>query len=136
MTGGPRVIDLSVPTGPGPGEPIPVEIEYQRHAQTAPLVAGIFGATVEDLEAGDGDGAGGPGLLGAGGAGKEGSGQGGDGSQDVSAAHCSLPGVACRRPCGRSAAGRLVPGPRGDDAAGARREGRRPPPQLSSSLSQ
>lgn len=27
-----RVIDLSVPTGPGPGEPIGPQIEYQDHA--------------------------------------------------------------------------------------------------------
>lgn len=51
---GPRIVDLSVPTGPGPGEPIPVVIDPQTHSDTAALVAGIFGATEADLPDGQG----------------------------------------------------------------------------------
>ncbi len=49
-----QVIDLSVPTGPGPGEPIAPQIEYQDHAATAPLLAQIFGCSVEELPGGQG----------------------------------------------------------------------------------
>ena len=49
-----RVIDLSVPTGPGPGEPIAPQIEYQDHASTAPLLAQIFGCSVDELPDGQG----------------------------------------------------------------------------------
>ena len=49
-----RVIDLSVPTGPGPGEPIAPQIEYQDHASTAPLLAQIFGCEPSDLPDGQG----------------------------------------------------------------------------------
>ena len=38
-----KIIDLSVPTGPGPGEPLPPSIDYEDHAKTAPLIAQIFG---------------------------------------------------------------------------------------------
>ncbi|MDP9383977.1 MAG: cyclase family protein [Actinomycetota bacterium] len=49
-----RVIDLSVPTGPGPGEPIAPQIEYQDHAATAPLLGQIFGCAPEELPDGQG----------------------------------------------------------------------------------
>ncbi len=49
-----RVIDLSVPTGPGRGEPIAPQIEYQDHAATAPLLGQIFGCAPEELPDGQG----------------------------------------------------------------------------------
>lgn len=44
-----RIVDLSVRTGPGPGEPLPPTIVYESHEQTAPLLAQIFGCALEDL---------------------------------------------------------------------------------------
>ena len=49
-----RIVDLSVPTGPGPGEPLPPTIDYDDHAKTAPLIAQIFGCEVGDLPDGQG----------------------------------------------------------------------------------
>ena len=49
-----KIIDLSVPTGPGPAEPLPPSIEYEDHAKTAPLIAQIFGCDVSDLPDGQG----------------------------------------------------------------------------------
>ena len=49
-----KIIDLSVPTGPGPGEPLPPTIDYEDHEKTAPLIAQIFGCDVSDLPDGQG----------------------------------------------------------------------------------
>jgi len=49
-----KIVDLSVPTGPGPGEPLPPSIAYEDHAGTAPLIAQIFGCEVSDLPDGQG----------------------------------------------------------------------------------
>ena len=49
-----RIVDLSVPTGPGPGEPLPPTIEYEDHAGSAPLLAQIFGCEPSDLPDGQG----------------------------------------------------------------------------------
>ena len=49
-----NIIDLSVPTGPGPAEPLPPTIDYDDHAKTAPLIAQIFGCEVSDLPDGQG----------------------------------------------------------------------------------
>jgi kynurenine formamidase len=44
-----RIVDLSVPTGPGPGEPLPPTIDYEDHERSAPLLAQIFGCEPSDL---------------------------------------------------------------------------------------
>ena len=49
-----RIVDLSVPTGPGPAEPLQPTIDYEDHAKTAPLIAQIFGCEVADLPDGQG----------------------------------------------------------------------------------
>jgi kynurenine formamidase len=49
-----RIVDLSVPTGPGPGEPLPPTIDYEDHARSAPLLAQIFGCEQSDLPDGQG----------------------------------------------------------------------------------
>ena len=49
-----RIVDLSVPTGPGPGEPLPPSIQYEDHAASAPLLAQIFGCEPSDLPDGQG----------------------------------------------------------------------------------
>ena len=48
------IIDLSVPTGPSPAEPLPPTIDYDDHEKTAPLIAQIFGCEVSDLPDGQG----------------------------------------------------------------------------------
>ena len=47
-----RIVDLSVPTGPGPGEPLQPTIDYEDHERTAPLIAQIFGCETSDLPEG------------------------------------------------------------------------------------
>ena len=49
-----KIIDLSVPTGPGPAEPLQPTIDYEDHDKTAPLIAQIFGCEVTDLPDGKG----------------------------------------------------------------------------------
>ena len=49
-----RIVDLSVPTGPGPGEPLPPTIDYEDHERSAPLLAQIFGCEPSDLPDGQG----------------------------------------------------------------------------------
>ena len=49
-----RIVDLSVPTGPGPSEPIQPQIDYEDHARTAPLLSQIFGCALEELPEGQG----------------------------------------------------------------------------------
>ncbi len=49
-----RVVDLSVPTGPGPGEPLQPAIDYEDHERSAPLLAQIFGCETSDLPDGKG----------------------------------------------------------------------------------
>ena len=48
------IVDLSVPTGPGPGEPMQPAIDYEDHERTAPLLAQIFGCEPADLPDGQG----------------------------------------------------------------------------------
>lgn len=49
-----QIIDLSVPLGASPSEPLQPEVVFERHADTAPFVAGIFGCAVSDLPDGQG----------------------------------------------------------------------------------
>lgn len=44
-----KIIDLSVPLEDSPSEPLRVTVDYQKHADTAAVMAGFFGATVDDL---------------------------------------------------------------------------------------
>ena len=49
-----KIVDLSVPTGPSPREPLRPTIAYQDHAGTASLLTQIFGGEVPDLPDGKG----------------------------------------------------------------------------------
>jgi kynurenine formamidase len=49
-----KIVDLSVPTGPGPGEPLQPTIDYEDHERSAPLLAQIFGCQPSDLPDGQG----------------------------------------------------------------------------------
>lgn len=44
-----RMFDLSVSLEDSPSEPLRLNIDYQKHADTAAVMAGFFGATTEDL---------------------------------------------------------------------------------------
>ena len=49
-----RIVDLSVPTGPGPGEPLPPDDRVRGPRGSAPLLAQIFGCEAADLPDGQG----------------------------------------------------------------------------------
>ncbi len=49
-----KIVDLSVAVEDSPSEPIRPQVAYDRHDDTAPLVAGLFGAEVSDLPDGKG----------------------------------------------------------------------------------
>ena len=44
-----KIIDLSLPLEDSPSEPLRVTVEHQSHSDTAAVMAGYFGATVDDL---------------------------------------------------------------------------------------
>ena len=44
-----RIIDLSVPTEPGPSEPLPIEVMHEDHNQSVPAMKAFLGCSEEDL---------------------------------------------------------------------------------------
>jgi len=44
-----RIIDLSVPTEPGPSEPLPVEVIHEDHRQSVSVMKAFFGCSEADL---------------------------------------------------------------------------------------
>jgi kynurenine formamidase len=49
-----RFIDLSVPTEPGPSDPLKLTLRHSNHAETAPALLQIFGCATSDLPDGQG----------------------------------------------------------------------------------
>jgi len=47
-----QIIDLSVPTEESPSEALSLKVVHQSHKDTAPILAGFFGCTEEDLRDG------------------------------------------------------------------------------------